>query len=146
MAPNRFWHESYDKGENLYGLFYAKQYILKYQKAIIVEGEFDVAALHTNGFPITVGVCGSAFTLYQASILSRFCSEVYLVFDGDDAGRKAINRSMKMYYYNNLDSHKIKYIPVYLPNGYDPDDFIVNFGREEFKNIMKIEKNKNILK
>jgi len=132
---NRFWHESFDKGSYLYGLCYSADSILKNKKAILVEGEFDVAALHTLGFNVAVGVCGSGFTLLQASLLSRYCSEVYLVFDGDEAGRKGIKHVLNLYKKYNFDGYGLKYIPVYLPEGKDPNDYLKN-ERNEFKKIL----------
>ena len=92
--PKRFWHESFEKRFYLYGLYYAKKFITKYNRVILVEGEFDVMALHSNGFPMTIGMCGSALTLFQIALLSKYCSYFYLLFDGDEAGRKSIKRAM----------------------------------------------------
>jgi DNA primase len=142
---NKFWHETFDKGSYLYGLCYAKEEILKHKKAIIVEGEFDVAALHTNGFNIAVGVCGSAFTLLQASLLSRYCSEVYILFDGDTPGKKAIERTMNIYGKFGLDVYGIRYIPVYLPKDTDPDEYVINCGKEMMKELLIKAKEENKL-
>jgi DNA primase len=133
---NRFWHEAFDKGSYLYGLYYAKEEILKHKKAILVEGEFDVAALHSNGFKITIGVCGSAFTLSQASLLSRYCSEVYLLFDGDTPGKNAIKRAMELYQKFGLDTYGIRYIPVYLPEKTDPDEYLRNCGKKAMRELL----------
>jgi len=127
---NRFWHETFDKGSYLYGLYYAKKTIYKINKVIVVEGEFDVAAFHTNGFTMTVGCCGSAFTLFQISLLSKYCTDFYLFFDGDTAGRAAIERAMKMYEKYSLNTYGLNFFPVFLPEGYDPDDYIKEEGRE----------------
>ena len=91
-----FWHESFDKGSYLYGLNLAKESILRYGKVIVVEGEFDVASMHDFGFTMTVGVCGSAFTLSQASLLARYCKEVYLMFDNDPSGQDGMKRIMRL--------------------------------------------------
>ena len=142
---DRFWHETFDKGSYLYGLHYAKQNILKYKKAIVVEGEMDVAVLHSNDFSITVGVCGSAFTLSQASLLARYCSEVYFLFDGDDPGKLAAERVLKLYNDNGFDAYGIKYIPVYLPPETDPDEFVITNGRDALKDLMiRAKQNNNI--
>jgi len=95
----------------------------------VVEGEFDVAAFHTNGFTMTVGCCGSAFTLFQISLLSKYCTNFYLLFDGDEAGRASIERAMKMYDKYDLNAYGLKFFPVSLPDGYDPDDYIKKEGR-----------------
>ena len=131
---SRFWHESFDKGSYLYGLYYAKDTIIKTGKAILVEGEFDVASLHSFNFKMSIGVCGNAFTLSQVSLLARYCSLVYIMFDGDESGKKAIRRVLELYKKNNLEAYKIKYIPVYLPFNKDPDEYLRTEGRENFKN------------
>lgn len=133
----RFWHEVFDKGLYLYGLCYAKKSILKVNKVIVVEGEFDVISFHNAGINMTVGVCGSALTYFQICLLSRYCSNFYLMFDGDEAGEKAIYRAMKMYKENNLKFNKINFFPVYLPNQFDPDDYVKLEGVDGVKEILK---------
>lgn len=71
--------------------------------------------------------------MLQASLLSRYCSIVYIVFDGDEAGKKGIKRILHLYKKYNLDAFKIIYIPVYLPNRKDPNDYA---DKDEFKNIL----------
>ncbi len=136
-----FWHESFNKSFYLYGLHIAKRYIISRQKAIIVEGEFDVTCLHSMGLKATVGVCGSAFSPFQASLLARYCNEVYLVFDADEnkSGEKAIKRALKM---QRDRLHGMRFIPVRLPVGTDPDDFIKKQGRKSFVSLLNESKNK----
>ena len=138
--PQRFLHESFDKGSYLYGLCYAKEIIQRTSKVIIVEGEFDVACFHSYNFAMTVGLCGSAFSLFQMTLLFRFCSNFYLMFDGDEAGRKAIKKAMKDYDKYNLASYKIQFIPVYLPEGVDPDEFLLKGGRKKMIEKLRISK------
>lgn len=126
----RFWHESFDKGSYLYGLYYAKDTIRKLNKVIIVEGEFDVASLHSFGFTMTIGCCGSAFTLFQVALLARYCTDFYLFFDGDTAGRNSIQRALNMHNKYSLGAYGLKFIPVLLPKGMDPDEFVMDNGRE----------------
>lgn len=135
-APLRFWHEQFDKGSYLYGIHLAKKSIINSNKVVLVEGEFDVAAMHFNGFTQTVGICGSAFTLFQVALLSKYASYFYLLFDGDTAGEDARDRAMKMYNDNFLRGYNIHFIPVKIPGGLDPDDFIKQNGREEMKRIL----------
>lgn len=139
---NKFWHESFDKGSYLYGLCYAKDAIFKYNKAIIVEGEFDVSYFHSIGFNMTVGTCGSAFTLFQISLLSKFCSEFYLMFDGDEAGKAAIKRTMNDYKKYNLECYDLKFIPVFLPQNIDPDEFLMKEGVSGMKKKLKESREK----
>lgn len=134
--PGYFWHERFDKGSYLYALNWAKDSILKYKKVIIVEGEFDVASMHDFGFTMTVGVCGSAFTLSQASLLARYCKEVYIMFDNDTGGQDGIKRVMKLSKDHFFESFDIKYIPVHLPIGKDPDKLLRFDGVGGMKNIL----------
>ena len=131
-----FWHERFDKGSYLYALNWAKDSILKYKKVIIVEGEFDVASMHDFGFTMTVGVCGSTFTLSQASLLARYCKEVYLMFDNDPSGNSGIRRVMKLCKDYYFESYGIKYIPIHLPIGKDPDKVLKNDGAKGIRDIL----------
>lgn len=132
-CKKKFWHESFDKGSFLYGLFLSKNFIRKSNKAIVVEGELDVASLYSFGFTMAVGCCGSAFTLFQVSLLSKYCSDIYLMFDGDESGRKSIERAMSMYKQYDLDAYKLKFIPVFLPKDQDPDEYLIKNGPEKFQ-------------
>ena len=133
----RFWHEVFPKGTYLYGLYQAKDTIRKLNKVVIVEGKFDVIAFHTYGFTMTVCCCGSAFTLFQVALLSRYCENFYLLFDGDVAGRKSIRRTMDMYNKYSLSAYGLNFIPVYLPKDTDPDEFLFKVGpsgvRDKFR-------------
>jgi len=142
--PRRFWHESFNKSFYVYGLPYAKKFIVKYKKAIIVEGEFDVASLHSNGFFITVGTCGSALTLSQIVLITRYCSEVYLLFDGDNAGRESIKKAMKLYDKHNFKLYDITFVPAFLPKDIDPDKFVKERGRIELMDLLKRSKKENV--
>lgn len=136
-----FWHEDYDKRFYIYGLSNAKKNIISCQKAILVEGEMGVCFLHSKGFDIAIGVCGSSFSIYQACMLARYCSEVYLAFDPDESGKNALNRTINMYKQYNFESFGIKYIPVIPPNSKKPDDFLKEYGNVEFKKILMTSKN-----
>jgi DNA primase len=139
-VKQRFLHESFNKGMYLYGLSNAKHSIQKNNKVIIVEGECDVACLHSYGFDMAVGLCGSAFTLFQISLLSRYCDKYYLMLDGDQAGINSTKRAINDFQKYNLKAYKLNFIPVKLPHGTDPDDFLINNGRE--KMIEKLKKSK----
>ena len=136
----RFLHESFDKGSYLYGLFYAKKVIQRINRVIIVEGECDVACFHTFGFNMTVGLCGSAFTLFQIALLSKYCTDFYLLFDGDKAGRESIARTMKDYEKYNLDAYGLRFIPVYLPKDCDPDEYLIDGGKKNMINKLRTSK------
>ena len=139
----RFWHESFDKGSYLYGLHQAKDTIRKFNKVIIVEGEFDALAFHSYGFTMTVAVSGSAFSLFQVSLLSRYCTNFYLMFDGYVAGRKSIERTMAMYDKYCLSAYGLKFIPVYLPKDIDPDEYLFSEGENGVKEKLREARDKD---
>jgi len=136
-----FWHEDYDKRFYIYGLSNAKKNIISCQKVILVEGEMGVAFLHSKGFDIAVGVCGSSFSIYQACMLSRYCTEVYLAFDPDQSGSNALKRTMDMYQQYNFNSFGMKFIPTKFPNYTKSDDYLKEYGNDEFKKILIMSKN-----
>lgn len=114
----------FDKGKNLYGLNLAKKSSRGY--FILVEGNMDVISLHQAGIDAAVAACGTAFTRDQAKLISK--SAVYLCFDGDGAGQKALDRAAEIF--REFDT-KLKVIE--LRDVKDPDDFIKKYGAEEFE-------------
>lgn len=80
----------FKKSEHLFGLQAARQAMQQKAEAILVEGNFDVVAMHQHGFVHTVAPLGTSFTEAQARLLRRFAETVTIVFDADDAGRNAV--------------------------------------------------------
>jgi DNA primase len=117
----------YIKGRNLYGLSVAKDDIRKLDYAIIVEGYMDLISLHQAGIKNVVAVSGTALTDDQVLLLSRYTKNVLLLFDADNAGVKASMRSIEILLKRDMDV-KI----VSLPQGEDPDSFIINYGKHKF--------------
>ena len=140
---HRFWHEAFNKSSYLYGLCYSKNEIIRKNKVILVEGEFDVASLHSNNYTMTVGVCGSALSLLQIAILAKYCSDFYLLFDGDEAGRRATKRALDMYKQYNLSSYLISFFSVSLPVNKDPNDFILEKGSKALMKLLVASKEDN---
>jgi len=118
----------FDKGKNLYGLNLAKKSTRGYY--ILVEGNMDVISLHQAGINSAVAACGTAFTRDQARLLSK--SPVYLCFDSDEAGQKALSRAAEIF--KEFDT-PLKVIE--MPDVKDPDDFIKKYGAEEFEKLIK---------
>jgi DNA primase len=129
-------HEEFDKKFYLFGLPAAKPSIIRWQKAIVVEGQFDTCYSHVRGFDVTVGILGSAFSMHHVSVLARYCSEIFLVFDADDSGYKNLTRSMKMYKSYGLQSFGIVFVPVLLPKHKDPDEFLHKESKSEYTKIL----------
>ena len=149
--PFRFFHESFDKGFYLYGFHLAKKAILKTGKCIVVEGEMDVGAFHTHGLNMTVGLCGSALSIFQASMILRYCSEVFLLFDSDEnqSGQRAAKRALDLYGQHIKSVYgesNIRFIPVYLETGIDPDEFVIKNGSDMVIEKLKQAKSKVVNK
>lgn len=122
----------YTKGEHLYGLYQARPAISKSRRALLTEGYVDVLALHQYGFCEAVGVLGTALTVEQVKRLGSLCREVMLVFDGDNAGRKAALRSAEMILSQGLTCRV-----VLLPEGQDADDLLRQSGAEAFIELLE---------
>lgn len=113
----------------LYGYPQARQTIRERQRAVVVEGLFDVIALHQMGFTEAVAVLGSSLSAEQAHLLKRAeAAELYLSFDADEAGRKATLQSL------NLDIVRSFLVyAVLLEGGKDPGDLLlVQDGKNRF--------------
>lgn len=137
-------HEEFDKKFYMFGMNVAKPNIIKHQKAIVVEGQFDTACSHTFGFDVTVGILGSAFSMYHLSVLSRYCSDIFLVFDIDSSGFQNLRRSMEMYKTYGLEGMGIRFIPVILPSHKDPDKFLKEVGPSEYRKLLVEAKQKTM--
>jgi DNA primase len=131
------WHESFDKSYHLFGLNIAKSNIVRTDKAIVVEGQFDTTCLHSYGFNMTVGVLGSALSIFHIAQLARYCSEVYLLMDSDGSGDDGVARAYEAYETYCLQTYGIKFIALELPKGVDPDDFVRHRGGNALIEMMK---------
>jgi DNA primase len=94
---------------------------------LVVEGYFDLLALYNQAIPQVVAPLGTALTLNHVRMLSRLASRAVLVFDGDEAGMRAAMRSLEFFLRENL---PVRFLP--LPEGMDPDDYVVKEGRDLF--------------
>lgn len=122
----------YHKGSVLYGLHGAQQAIRERDAVIVVEGYFDLLALHQNGFQNAVAVLGTALTTGQIDILKRHTQNLVLVFDGDPAGRKASFRNLPDLLERNIPARV-----VYLPEDEDPDSFLNKQGKEALERLLE---------
>lgn len=141
-APKQYqhWHETFEKSRYLYGTHIAKEAIRRQDKVIVVEGQFDTMCLHSYGFHMTVGLCGHALSIMHVTLLARYCSEVYLMLDPDGAGGSAMDAAMELYKKYELRKCDMFFIPVKLPDGLDPDDFVMKFGSDALVNLLKKSK------
>jgi DNA primase len=121
----------YSKTRTLYGIYEARQTIQSKDRVILVEGYFDVIALWQAGFKEVVAGCGTALTVDQLRILSRFTKDVLACFDGDSAGRKASLRALEIFLQAGLLGRGI-----FIPQGFDPDTFIRDRGAQAFEELI----------
>lgn len=120
-------HETvlYKKGDNLFGLHLAKHAIRAGGRALLVEGNFDVIALHQSGLENAVAPQGTAITPAQVALLKRFAREVLLMLDADAAGRAATLKVVRLLVEAELPA---RIVPLAAAGGkkVDPDDLARN--------------------
>lgn len=124
----------YHKGQELYGLFEAKQAIKKLTRLVVVEGYMDVVALAQHGVDYAVASLGTATTPEQLQTLFRTVKEVICCYDGDRAGRDAAWRALDNALPLIQDGYSLKF--VFLPDGEDPDSMIREQGQAAFESIL----------
>ena len=120
----------FNKRKNLFGLNLAKKTKLGY--LILVEGYMDAIALHQYGFDCAVASLGTSLTEDHAAILSRYTEQVYLIYDGDDAGQRAAHRAIPM-----LEKAGLQIKVLQLKDAKDPDEFLKKFGPDKFKLLLE---------
>ncbi|MDH5774418.1 MAG: DNA primase [Nitrospirota bacterium] len=118
------------KGRTLYGLDKARQAAAAVGRFYLVEGYFDVIALHEHGMKNVIAPLGTALTTDHVHILRRFVPSVTLVFDGDAAGVNAALRTLDLFVNSGMDVRVLV-----LPTGDDPDTFIRTNGVEAFREL-----------
>lgn len=121
----------FHKGEELYGLNWARHVIRREGFAALVEGFTDVMALHRAEVRVAVAGLGTAFTKQQAERLSRYTDRVYLLYDSDTAGLKATFRTGDV-----LLAGGIHPLVVTLPDGEDPDSLVRKRGPAAIRELL----------
>jgi len=118
----------YHKGSFLYALDAARRAADEAGEVVVVEGYFDAIALHQAGLTHTVATSGTALTVDQARLLRRAAPRAALTYDGDDAGREAMMRSLGVLLAEGLDVAVVD-----LPQGEDPDTLVRRGGAEAWR-------------
>lgn len=119
--------EIYHKSDILYGLYFARQAILKVDKCYLVEGYTDVISMHQSGIENVVASSGTSLTQNQIRLIKRFTHNVTVLYDGDEAGIKASIRGIDLLLEEGLNVRV-----VLLPAGEDPDSFARKHNSESF--------------
>ncbi len=124
----------YHKGQELYGLYEAKQANKNLKRLVVVEGYMDVVALAQHGVDYAVASLGTATTFEQLQTMFRTVKEVICCYDGDRAGRDAAWRAMENALPLIRDGFSLKF--VFVPDGEDPDSLIRKQGQDAFEEIL----------
>ncbi len=127
--------KTFYKGTSFYGLNESAKYLRQKRFLLIVEGYTDFLSLWQGGFQNIVATLGTALTEDHAKLLKRYVNTVILVFDGDEAGLKASERSLPL-----LLSQSLEVKSILLPHKQDPDDFLRESGKEAFESLLKKSK------
>lgn len=121
----------YSKKRELYGLFFAKQAIVKQDLCYLVEGYTDVMAMHQQGVENVVASSGTALTHEQIRLIHRFTENITVIYDGDAAGIKASQRGIDM-----LLAEGMTVRLLLLPDGDDPDSFARKHTATEYQEYL----------
>lgn len=124
--------EIYLKRKELYGIYFAKQAIIKQDKCYLVEGQMDVISMHQSGVENVVASSGTALTVEQIKLIRRFTNNVTLLYDGDSAGIHASLRGIDM-----LLSEGMNIKVLLFPDGEDPDSFSHKHNATEFQKYIQ---------
>lgn len=124
--------EIYHKSNELYGIYFAKQAIVKQDRCFLVEGYTDVISMHQSGIENVVASSGTALTPGQIRLIHRFTNNITVLYDGDMAGIKASIRGIDMLLEEGMN---IKV--CLLPDGDDPDSFARKHPSEEFQAFIR---------
>ena len=122
----------YHKSNELYGIYFAKQAIVKQDRCFLVEGYTDVISMHQSGIENVVASSGTALTPGQIRLIHRFTNNMTVLYDGDAAGIKASIRGIDMLLEEGMN---IKV--CLLPDGDDPDSFARKHNATEFQNFIQ---------
>lgn len=118
----------YQKSKVLYGLSHAKNEIRGKNEVLLTEGYTDVISLYQAGVKNVVSSSGTALTVEQIKLLSRYTKNILLLYDADQAGMNAAIRGMDLIFQQGLSVQLVA-----LPSGHDPDSYVREFGGDAFR-------------
>lgn len=121
----------YSKKKELYGLFLAKQAIVRNDLCYLVEGYTDVISMHQMGVENVVSSSGTALTIEQIRMIHRFTDNITVLYDGDAAGIKASERGTDMLLAEGMNVKLLLF-----PDGDDPDSFARKHNATEYQNYL----------
>lgn len=122
----------YNKSESLYGLYYSKGDIIKYDNCFLCEGYTDVISMYQAGIQNVVSSSGTSLTKEQIRLIKRYTNNVTILYDGDAAGIKASFRGIDLILQEGLN---VKV--VLFPDGEDPDSYSKKVSTSELESYIK---------
>ncbi|HEV2468273.1 MAG TPA: DNA primase [Candidatus Sulfotelmatobacter sp.] len=122
----------YSKSRVLFNLDQAKEWIKKFDYAILVEGQMDCISVFAAGFHNVIASSGTAFTELQSKLLGRFTKNVVVNFDPDTAGAKATERTLAL-----LVEEEFNIKVLTLEQGFDPDLYIRRKGKDAYEDALR---------
>jgi DNA primase len=122
----------FKKGAVLFGMHQAREAIAECGFAIVVEGYFDLLAMHRSGFMNTVATMGTALTAEQVRSIKGYAGSVYTLFDTDPAGKKAAIRGLKLFLEQEMPCRVVR-----IEGGKDPDEFLASQGAEAMRGAIE---------
>ncbi len=122
----------YNKSKSLYGIFFARNAIVKQNNCYLVEGYTDVISLHQSGIENVVASSGTSLTVDQIKLIKRFTPNITILYDGDAAGIKASFRGIDLILYQGMNVRI-----VLFPEGEDPDSFARSHTSSEVEEFIK---------
>ncbi|MBU3675893.1 MAG: DNA primase [Chitinophagaceae bacterium] len=133
-------NEVYHKSKSLYGIYFARTALSKYNECILVEGYTDVLSLFQSGVDNVVASSGTSLTEEQLKLISRHTKNLTILYDGDAAGIKAALRGLDMAIEQGMNVQV-----VLLPDNHDPDSYVRAHGAEGLRNYIQQHKQDIIL-
>lgn len=121
----------FNKSKILYGLYQTAKFVRSEDQCLIVEGYMDLVSLYQGGIKNVAATMGTALTTEHGKLLGRMTKNIAVLFDGDDAGIMAAERSLPILLSANLHPKGL-----ILPDEMDPDDFVKKLGSENLKKLI----------
>ena len=125
----------YNKSEILYGLYFSKGAIIKYDECLLCEGYTDVISMFQSGVENVVSSSGTSLTREQIRLVKRYTKNLTILYDGDAAGIKASFRGIDLILEEGLNVQV-----VLFPDGEDPDSFVTNHTLAQIKEMISSKK------
>lgn len=122
----------YNKSEILYGLFFAKSDIIKYDQCFLCEGYTDVISMHQAGVTNVVASSGTSLTKEQIKLIKRYTQNITILYDGDAAGIKASFRGIDLILEEGMNVKVLLF-----PDGDDPDSYSKKVSTTELTDFIK---------